>query len=89
MIPAGEDQYSRMAAKRAGEKLGTLVTQVDAVALDRRRRRLRNAAQFGKLILAESLGLAHDSYRFADRNVCTLLRWTEVLQADLMRFRLS
>jgi len=36
------------------------------------KRRLRNPAQFGELVLAQTLKLAQNAHRFADRNVDTL-----------------
>jgi len=53
-----------MAVKRAREDLRALDTQADAVSLDSGQRRLRNAAQVGELVLAKTLKLADDPYRF-------------------------
>ena len=60
LVPAGEDQDGRMAVKRARKHLGALDAQADAVSLNSRQRRLRNAAQFGELVLAKTLKLADD-----------------------------
>src|SRR3546814_5727985 len=62
-LPAGEHQDGRMAAKRTGQDLGPLNTQVDAPILNAGNGGLRNAAQSGELGLAKALQLANDPHR--------------------------
>jgi hypothetical protein len=54
------------------ETLSALDAKANTIIFYGGKRRLRNPAQFGELVLAQTLKLAQNAHRFADRNVDTL-----------------
>jgi len=55
-----------MTFKRASQYLCSFHTQPDAIVLDSGDRCLRNAREFGKLVLTQPLQLTNDAHRLAD-----------------------
>jgi hypothetical protein len=51
-IPSWKNEYSRVAAQRPGEGLGSLYSQLNSIILNCRNRRLRDPREFSELILA-------------------------------------
>jgi hypothetical protein len=65
-FPTRENQDRRMALERSSKHLGTLNTQPDTIIFDGRQSGLGNASALRKLVLAQTLQLANDAYRFPD-----------------------
>jgi len=67
-FPARENQHRWMAPECTRKHLRALNANSNTIVFYGGQRRLRNPAQFGKLILAQTLKLAKHAHRFADRN---------------------
>lgn len=78
-FPARENEHRRMTPKRARQNLGALDAKANTIVFDGGKRRLRNTAQLGKLILAQTLKFAQYAHGFANRNVDTLLGRSKLL----------
>lgn len=85
LVPSGKNQHGRVTAERSSKHLGALNAQPNPIALDGRQRRLRNATELRELVLAESLKLSDDAYRFAYGNLRALLGRTKILHVHFLR----
>lgn len=77
-FPAWKHQHRRVTTERTGKHFRTLNTKANAIVLDGGKRRLGNTTQLGELILAQTLKLAQNAHRVANRNLGALLGWAKV-----------
>ena len=77
--PAREYKHCGMTPERARKHLGAFDAKANTIVFDRGKRRLRDTTQLGKLILAQTLKLAHNAHRFANRNLDALLGRAKLL----------
>src|SRR6185369_10296 len=80
-LPAGKYQNRWMTPQSARQHLGALDAKANSIVFDGGECRLRNAAQLGKLILAQPLKLAQNAHRFTNRNLDTLFGRAKVLHS--------
>jgi hypothetical protein len=73
-LPAWENENGREAFQRARQNLRTLHSQIDAIALDCRNRRLRDPRQSSQFALTQLLQLPQDANRLSDGDLDALLR---------------
>ena len=66
-FPTWEYQHCRMTPERTRKHLRAFDAKANTIVFDGGERGLRNTAQLGKLILAQTLKLAQNAHRFADR----------------------
>ena len=82
-LPAREYQNCWMAVQGGAKHFGSLHSKVDAAILYAGNGGLRNAAQGGKLSLAETLQFTDDPHRFTGGYINSLLGWDEIAHVSV------
>jgi hypothetical protein len=70
-IPSWKNEHGRVTTQSSRKNLGTLHAQLNAIILNCRNCRLRDAGKFSELILAQVLQFSKNPYRLPNRHIYT------------------